>query len=300
MTSASLDARPAAPGNGLNPAVCILLLNWNNWKDTNECLASLQALDYDNRRVLVLDNGSTDGSVERIRKRFPEAEIVTLGDNLGFAKANNLGIQIALGRGADYVWLLNNDTTVDAKALRAMVEKAETDPKIGAVGSAIYCMSEPERLQAWGGGYVNFWLGRARHHCKPVADDKIQYLTGASLLLRRSVLESLGLLDERFFLYWEDTDYCFRLRHAGWRLAVAAHSKVWHKETATIRKGSAWQDLNFNKSAVRFFRKHSIAPPLSIGIGLLLRILKRAVAGDWDRIRAVWAGVMAGRSMAQN
>src|SRR5215472_8148560 len=97
--------------------VYILLHNWNNWKDTSDCLASLQALDSDNWKVLVLDNGSTDGSVQRIRDRFPEVEIVELGENLGFTKGNNAGIRLALERGADYVWLLNNDTVVDPKAL---------------------------------------------------------------------------------------------------------------------------------------------------------------------------------------
>src|SRR6266446_1270900 len=181
------------------PRVYVLVLNWNNWRDTNECLASLHGLDYDNWKVIVLDNGSTDGSVDRIRERFPEVEVMELSENLGFAKGNNAGIRAALERGADYVWLLNNDTTVDRNALRALVEKAEEGPKIGAVGSAIYFMSEPERLQAWGGGYVDFWLGRGHRFLRPVADERIQFLTGASLLLRRSALESLGLLDEGFF-----------------------------------------------------------------------------------------------------
>src|SRR5882757_10103578 len=143
--------------------VYILLLNCNNWGYTNECLASLQGLDYDDWKVLVVDNGSTDESLQRIRERFPEVEIMQLKENLGFAVGNNAGIRAALNRGAEFVWVLNNDTTVDPKALRAMVEKAETDPNIGAVGSAIYSMEKRERIQTWGGGYVNFLLGRSRH-----------------------------------------------------------------------------------------------------------------------------------------
>ena len=271
--------------------VYILLLNCNNWKYTTECLASLQDLDYDDWRVLVVDNGSTDESLQRIRERFPEVEILQLKDNLGFAVGNNAGIRVALERGAEYVWVLNNDTTVDPKALRAMVEKAESDPRIGAVGSAIYSMEERERIQTWGGGYVNFWLGRSRYFLGPVNDEQIEFVTGASLLLRRPVLETLGLLDEGFFIYWEDTDYCFRLRKAGWRLAVAGNSKVWHKETGTIGKKSERLDLLFNRSAVRFFKKHSRVPLLPISVSIILRIAKRALAGDWKRVRAVWAGV---------
>lgn len=272
-------------------SVWVISLNWNNWKLTNDCLASLQGLEYDDFKVIVLDNGSTDGSVDCIRERFPEVEIMELGANHGFAKGSNAGIRVALERGAEYVWLLNNDTTVDPKALRALVERAESDPSIGAVGSAIYYMSEPERLQAWGGGYVNFWLGRPRRFFSPVADEKIQFLMGASLLLRRSALESVGLLDEEFFLYWEDAEYCFRMRRAGWRLAVAGDSKVWHKVSATAGKKGVPLDPTLSRSAVRFFERNSPTPLISIWVSVFFRIAKRALAGDWARVRGVWTGL---------
>jgi GT2 family glycosyltransferase len=291
MTHACSHKSLTSPGNG---SVYVLLLNWNNWKDTNECLGSLKGLDYDNWKVVVLDNGSTDGSVERIRERFPELEIMELGENLGFAGGINAGIRAALERGTEYVWMLNNDTTVDSKALRTMVEKAETDPRIGAVGSAIYYTSEPGRLQAWGGGYISFWLGRSRHFLDPVPDEKIQFLTGASLLLRRQALHSLGLLDEGFFLYWEDADYCFRLRKAGWRLAVAGDSKVWHKGMATVGKKSPLLDFHFNRGAVRFFGKNAAVPFISVWVGTALRMGKRVAMGDWKRMRAIWCAVKHG------
>jgi GT2 family glycosyltransferase len=251
-------------------------------------------LDYNNWKVLVLDNGSTDSSVQRIREKHPEVEIMELGENLGFAKGNNAGIRAALERGAEYVWLLNNDTTVDPKALRAMVEKAEGDPGIGAVGSAIYYAADRERLQAWGGGWVNFWLGRPRHFMRPVADEKIQFLTGASLLLRRKTLESIGFLDEGFFLYWEDADYCFRLRNAGLKLAVAGNSRVWHKESATVGKKNAQLDTTFSQAAARFFRKNSSVPLGSLWAGVILRVAKRLGSLDWKRVRAVLSGVRKG------
>jgi GT2 family glycosyltransferase len=275
--------------------VFVLVLNWNNWMCTLDCLASLGHLDYENCKVIVIDNGSTDASVEQIGKRFPDVEIIQLAENVGFAGGNNEGIRVALGGGADYVWLLNNDTIVDRKALRAMVDRAEQDPKIGAVGSAIYSIEDRQQLQAWGGGYVNFWLGRSRHFLSPVPDEKIEFLTGASLLLRRSVLESVGLLDEGFFLYWEDADYCAHLRRTGWRLAVAGDSKVWHKENATVGKKSPLLDTEFNKAAVRFFARHAPVPMFSVFVGTGLRLAKRALAGDWRRFRAVWSGFRKAR-----
>ena len=147
----------------MQPKVCIIVLNWNGWADTCHCLSSLQHLTYSNYRILVVDNGSTDDSVEQIRTQFPGIELVEAGSNLGFASGCNAGIARALAAGADYVWLLNNDTTVDASALGGLVDKASSGLRIGAVGSAIYFTEEPNRLQAWGGGAVNFWLGRSRH-----------------------------------------------------------------------------------------------------------------------------------------
>jgi GT2 family glycosyltransferase len=287
---------PALPGpagasrdNGSMPRlVYILLLNWNNWRDTNDCLASLNGLHYDNWKAVVIDNGSGDDSVVRIRERFPEVEILALGQNLGYSTGNNNGIRVALDRGAEYVWLLNNDTTVDANALRALVVRAEEDPRIGAVGSAIYYASEPSRIQAWGGGQVDFWLGGARHFLKPVTEGKVQFLTGASILLRRSVLQSLGLLDEGFFMYWEDGDYCFRLRKAGLHLAVASESKVLHKGSASVENGSATMDTYFTRSSRRFFRKHSAFPIFSFWMGVTVRIIKRLILGKWENLRAVW------------
>jgi hypothetical protein len=272
-------------------SVWVLVLNWNNWQITIECLTSLQSLEYDNFKILILDNGSTDDSVERIRERFPKLELMELGANLGFAGGNNPGIRAALEGGADYVWLLNNDTTVDPMALRAMVQRAEADPKIGAVGSAVYYSAEPERLQAWGGGYIKFWLGEHRHFLKPVADEKVQFLTGASLLLRRSALESAGMLDEEFFMYFEDTDLCFRLRRGGWRLAVAGDAKVWHRVGATVGTKSMLSEITYNRSAVRFFQRNSPAPLISIWIGAVHRIARRALKGDWARVRATWTGL---------
>jgi GT2 family glycosyltransferase len=114
-------------------------------------LSSLEFLDYPDYKVIVVDNGSTDNSVAEIRKAHPQITLLETGRNLGFAGGNNVGIRYALEQGADYVWLLNNDTKADPHALTAMVEVAESDPRIGAVGSVLYYMDEPERVQAWGG-----------------------------------------------------------------------------------------------------------------------------------------------------
>jgi GT2 family glycosyltransferase len=280
----------------MSPKVYIILVHWNSWGETATCLASLEHLLYENRKVIVVDNGSSDDSISRIRQGYPWAQVVLTGQNLGFPGGCNAGIRQALAQGADYVWLLNNDAIVDPSALTALVEKAEHDHRIGAVGSAIYCMEEPTRLQAWGGGCVNFWLGRARHFVKPVSDEKIQYITGASLLIPRRVLETVGLLDEQIFLYWDDPEYCWRLHRAGWKLAVAGQSKIWHKGMVAWGRKNPKLDILYNASAVHFFSRHSPIPLFSLVAGTSLRIAKRLVLGEWGRARAIWVGVKQGRS----
>lgn len=274
------------------PRVHTILVNWNNYTDTATCLSSLRQLDYDNCDVIVVDNGSTDDSPSRIRNAFPDLTMIELDRNLGFAGGCNAGIRYALSQGSEFVWLLNIDTTVDRDALKALVDKARCSPRLGACGSAIYFMDDPQRLQAWGGGHVNFWLGRSRHYFQPVPDRSVEFITGASMFISRKAIESIGLLDERFFMYWEDADYCFRLRASGWDLAVAAQSRVWHKGSSSVGKESARLDRYFNSSAKRFFRKHSTISSLPIWMGSTLRFAKRALRGDWTRARAVLTGAL--------
>jgi GT2 family glycosyltransferase len=175
-----------------------------------------------------------------------------------------------------------------------MVDKAQSDTHIGGVGSVIYFMDEPTRLQCWGGGYVNFWLGKPGHYLKEIQDEKLEFITGCSLLLSRAAIEQVGVLDEGFFIYWEDSDICFRLRKAGWRLAVAGQSKIWHKGYTSIGKGKVSSYRNFNASATRFFRKHAPVPLYSVWVGFGLRLGKRIVAGDWEKLRATWIGMRQG------
>src|SRR3954466_9706279 len=271
--------------------VGIVLLNWNGWEGTCVCLTSVRQLQYGDFETIVVDNGSSDNSPAHIRRMFAEVTIIEAGKNLGFAGGCNRGIRHALSQGCDFVWLLSNDTTVDPEALQALVDKAHADPDLGAVGSAIYCMEDAQRLQAWGGGYINFWLGRSRHFLSPAPDESVDFITGASMLITRDAIKSIGLLDEEFFMYWEDADYCFRLRKASWKVGVAGGSRVLHKGSASVGKGSAKLDRYFNASAVRFFNKHARTPAIPRWTGVTLRIGKRVMARDWERARAVWAGI---------
>jgi GT2 family glycosyltransferase len=277
-----------------NPNVCIALLNWNGWQDTVGCLASLQKIDFKEYCIVVIDNGSTDDSVLRIREQFSKIEIIQLQQNLGFAGGCNVGIRHAFALGVQYVWLLNNDTRVSPGALRDMVKMAETDPSIGAVGSVIYNMSGPPHgIQAWGGGRVNLWFGRSSHYTEEIPGDKLDYLTGASMLLRREALEDIGLLDEGFFMYWEDADLCFRLKRAGWKLAVARESQIWHKESASLGRTSAAFDFHVWNSMVRFCARHSPLSVVPASIGTIRMISKRVLCMEWTRAMRLCQEVIA-------
>jgi len=243
---------------------------------------------------LVVDNGSTDDSVERIRDAYPAIKLIEIGRNRGFAGGNNAGIRDALAQGAEYVWLLNNDTIADPHALSAMVELAETKSNVGAVGSVLHYMDEPKQVQSWGGGRISTFWGVARYHTGPVPENLLHYITGASLLLKTEALQDVGLLDEAFFMYWEDAELGFRLRKAGWSLAVAAESHIWHKEFASVGKKSILNDVYFNFSAALFLKKHVRASCVPITFGTGGRILKRLVRTDWMHARAVIRGALGG------
>ncbi len=253
-------------------SVSIVLLNWNRWPDTNACIDSLKRLNYGNFDIIVVDNDSSDDSLQRIAEVHPDICLLRSKSNGGFACGCNIGIHHALDAGSDYVWLLNNDTTVEPGTLTAMVNLAESDNRLGAVGSILFHMDKPEKIQAWGGGTINLWTGRSKHRWRA---GKVDYLTGASMLLRKKVLESVGLLDEQFFMYWEDSDLCFRIRAAGWHLGVATDSHLYHKESASSGKGSLRQTRYFNTSAIRFYRKHAALPFIPMAIGVYLSMLKR-------------------------
>lgn len=271
----------------LYPLVCVILLNWNGWQDTLACLASLERLEYPNHRLLVVDNCSTDDSVTRIRAAYPDLSLIQIDKNLGFAGGNNVGIRHALAQGAEYIWLLNNDTVVESRALGAMVKAAEEDARIGAVGSVLYEMQRPGEVQAWGGGKVSTWWGISRYHKGRVSKKYLHYITGASIMIKSSALREVGLLDERFFMYWEDVDFGVRLRKAGWKLVVAADSHVQHREFASSGGTSVLTDVYFNSSAVPFFEKHARVPIMPIVVGAGGRTLKRLLRKDLDRAAVV-------------
>jgi GT2 family glycosyltransferase len=266
----------------------VVVLNWNGWRDTLACIASLQHLNYPNFGLIVVDNGSTDGSQSHIEAHIPGLVILQTGANLGYGGGCNTGILLALKQGADYIWLINSDAMVDANALTELVRVADAQVLVGAVGSVLYEADRPDQIQLWGGGRVRLWRGLSRHQVSPAPLD---FISGASMLLRREAIEQVGMFDSyTFFMYWEDSDLGFRLRLAGWQLAVAERSQVWHKLSASLGKGSRQLDTYFTRSGVRFLRRYARAPKISILMMVGRMLTKRVLMADFGRVRSVLSG----------
>jgi len=225
-----------------NATVFILILNWNGYLDTIECVDSCQKLDYPNFTIVIIDNGSTDGSEEILHKRFADIYILQTGSNLGFAGGNNVGIRYALDHGAEYIWLLNNDTIIDSAALSELVKVAESESTIGMVGSKILKYSAPDIIDC-AAGQINFQKGTTCHIGRGEKDvgqydelSEVDYITGCSLLVKKEVLEKVGLMLEEYFLYYEETDWCLQTRRKGYKLYCAPLSKVFHKVHSSTQK----------------------------------------------------------------
>ncbi len=248
----------------VHPKVYVIILNWNGKHDTIECIKSLKKVNYPNFEIVVVDNGSTDGSVSALRTKYPNITIIENGRNLGYAKGFNSGIRYALGKGADYFLILNNDTVIDPNALGELVRVAEKEHRTGFVSGKVYFYDEPNRLQT---------VGRSSHPILIVRDlighrelDNGQYdeiverdfVDDVFLLVRRAVFEEVGGYDPTFFLMYEETDWCARVRRAGFKIMYTPFAKIWHKgnlETVTGR--STTHQFYLARNQIPFVRRNA-------------------------------------------
>ncbi len=210
-----------------------VILNTNRRQDTLDCLKSLAENSYPAHTALVVDNASQDESVEAIRAAFPETSIVCLTENLGYAGNNNVGIRWAIDQGADWILVLNEDTILAPDCLARMVETGESDPHIGVIGPMIYHFDEPNVIQTAGGLLGPYWLAMLSGSNEPDEGQyhqrRVDWISGCAMLIRRAMIEQIGLLDERFFIYWEEVDWCLRASRAGWHLVHVPEARLWHK-----------------------------------------------------------------------
>jgi GT2 family glycosyltransferase len=310
--------------------VVAVVLNWNGWQDTVECLEGLLASREVPAQIVVCDNGSIDGSLTRLREwaacnavafeefvpgltqATPFAPLVFInnGENRGFAAGNNAGIHFAVERArADYVWVLNNDAVPDPRALERMLETARGDASIGMVGSALVRHDDPETIQALGGGYIlpvichDTQLAAGKPICDvPAGAIELEHLIGASMLVRAAAIRDVGLMDETYFLYREETDWCIAMRRRGWNLYCRTDATVRHKQARSIGFKSPLHDYYAVRNMLRLVKKfypaqlptamayyacRSLLPKLArmqfARIGAVLRALRDFLAGTEGR-----------------
>jgi GT2 family glycosyltransferase len=241
--------------------------------------------------TVVVDNGSTDDSVARIEASFPQVTLVPTGRNLGFPSGCNVGIRYAVAAGADYIWLLNNDTICPPATCSQLVTKALANPSAGIVGCVLYYMQNPAQVQAWGGGEVNPLLGRTTHALATFTPGPRSYMTFASALIPRKVFQEIGVLYEGFFMYWDDADLALRVTRAGYTQTVAEDTAILHKEGGSSAPRSPLIDRYSIAAGLHFLRRFSSLPPVSMVFFLCMKFASRALKGRWKNARAVLQAV---------
>jgi GT2 family glycosyltransferase len=293
-----------------------IVVNWNGWRETLRCIASLRTAAFPQRQIVVVDNGSTDESLTRLSAALqpPRERLIAVGANLGFTGGANVGLRLALDEGVPYALLLNNDATVAPDCLATLLDAAEQQPEAGFLGPRILWNADRGRI--WSAGISVTWRQAAfddhrdepdgaRHAARRIVDG----LSGCALLVRRSVLERVGLLDERYFAYYEDLDWCLRGARAGFSSLYVGDAVAYHAGSATANRGAGRSQSTFinyygARNALLCIALH--APPrerplaLARLSGSLLAAEVRILAGGLllrrpqatRRARAIAAGVL--------
>jgi len=246
------------------PLTYVIVVNWNGMRDTLECLASLEKVIYPSMCIVVVDNGSVDGSQEEIRRTHPGVTLLETGTNLRYAGGNNAGIRLALEKGADQIMLLNNDTTVDPEFLGALTDTLQLSADTGIVAPKILYSAKPGCVW-YAGGEISFWTGTMHHRGIRENDDgrfdlpcETGYASGCCLLAKKSTVERIGLLDESYFMYSEDADWCMRARRAGFRIMYEPRARIWHKVSVSAGGHlSSFKLRNKFVSNLRFFFRYA-------------------------------------------
>ncbi len=293
----------------LIPKISIVVLNWNGLHDTLVCLESLKAVDYKSFDIILVDNASTDGSPEKLRemaKQNPKINLVFNSKNLGFSGGVNVGIRKALDKKADYVLLLNNDTCVNTSFLTHLVRVALSNPSVGIVGPKVYYDGQ-DRVLYCAGSRVIKTLGQPlmrglgqMDHGQYDKQEEVGFISGCCLLIKKEVIEKIGLLDEDYFAFFEDLDWNIRAQQAGYQLVYVPSSVIWHKGSNTIGLKSPAYYFLHARNRILFARKHSgvlsfwfLFVPYFLIYRYLWASLSLILQGRWKQVWALHQGIFS-------
>ena len=236
-----------------------VIVNWQQTETTVSCLASLQRAGADCSQVAVVDNESNGQLERRVRAVAPGVVVLAQPDNLGFARAVNVGARYAMARGATGIFLLNNDAILLPGAIQQLTEKLAGDPDLGVVTAKVFLTETPDRLWAVGGvfnGRRVVEMGAGERDVGAYDDARLDFVYGCAMLMRAEMFRQIGGFDERYFLYYEDIDLCLRARAAGWSVGMAPSAHVLHEGSKSTRGEPSIKIYHHARSRVLFFSRH--------------------------------------------
>jgi N-acetylglucosaminyl-diphospho-decaprenol L-rhamnosyltransferase len=245
------------------PEISVILVSFNDWIHLEKCLQSLRGvLPEDQLEIVVVDNNSSDGSQDLVKNRFPDVKIICCSENLGFARASNLGIRVSAG---EFVLFLNSDTIANIRALSILLDVMKSNPAVGAAGPAL--LSGQETFQVSFGKKVDFFSEFFQkgffnlYYPKKLKSDQtvreVGWLSAACLMVRRKALEEAGNFDEKYFLYFEDIDLCYKIRQGGWTLRFCPQAQIFHIGGTSTSAVKNFSRYHYRKSQIYFYRKHN-------------------------------------------
>lgn len=284
--------------------VGIVILNWNGGEFTIPCIESVKQSDYRNWKLVVIDNGSIDGSPEKITRLFPDVHLIRNPVNMGFAKATNQGIAWVLEHGADYALILNNDTQIDPSMISHLVQTASACDDEAAVSPKMYQAANPDRLW-FAHGRGSLWTGIFSNPAYNKVDNgqfesirSMDFVVGCCLLIPKGIIGSVGGFDERFFVYCEDLDWSLRCRRRSIQLLYAPQAKLWHWVSTSNKRLPTLRYL-MTRNHLWAMRKNANSWQLAL-ISLLYparcawRLGKMLFQKDWGSIPAEFRGARDG------
>jgi len=283
------------------PLVSIISVNFRQAEITADFLDSIQAISYQRVELILVDNGSLSDQVDFFTAHYPGLRVMVSQENLGFAGGNNLAIREATG---DYILMINNDTLVPPGFLEPMVELMEERQDIGILSPKIYYADSPTVLQYAGINGISRFTGRGLNEAKLQVDDgsfdytkPTHFAHGACMLVRATVFAAAGLMSERYFLYYEELDFCEAVRQKGWTIYYTGRSHIYHRESTSIGKFSPLKTYYLFRNRWLFMRTwhHGSSYYLFVlyflGFGVPWHFLKHGLKGEVDHSRAIWRSV---------
>ncbi|MDA9026749.1 glycosyltransferase family 2 protein [Flavobacteriaceae bacterium] len=292
------------------PKIAIIIINWNTYQLTFNCLKSLKACTYKNKTIFLVDNGSKDGSGNKIASEFPDINFIKNEINEGFTGANNKALKVILKQNFDYVLLLNNDTEVKPNFLSLLEARMDSDQNLAATQPLI--LDFPNKNTIWnGGGSFNtfFGLSKTRYNgliYKPQLkiETFTEWISGCCILVKIEVIKEVGLLDNRFFAYFEDVDWSIRMTKLGYKLGVVPKSIIYHQSSGSTKMNNTSNEGNLSPYAhylnvrnhIYLIKKHTFFfNSFGCWIYQILKITSYSIyfilRGRFGKFKMVWRGV---------